>query len=171
MSKQGKIVTALSVLVVSSLLLLTAFKPQIGNVSPASSSMTVSNWPTIADPCQSMSVAKSSVPIAISSATTAQLVAPSGSTVVYVCGYQVSMSATLAANTIKFTTGTGATCGGSSVDETGVMSSGVLTTGATTLNTGWDATVFSSASGSGVCAVTTVGTGPSINGIMSFVQQ
>lgn len=148
-----------------------AFKPQIGNVSPAGTSMTVSNWPSVVDPCQSSGSAKSSVPISITTATTTQLVAPSGALVVYVCGYQVDMSATLIADTIKFTTGTGATCGGSTVDKTGAMTSGILTTGATTITAGWDATLFTSAAGSGVCAVSTVGTGPSISGILSYVQQ
>lgn len=153
------------------ILVLTGFQGS-SNVNPlsGSSSMIISNWPTT-DPCQSPSIAKSSVAISITSATTTQLVPPSGSTIVYVCGYQVDMSATLIADTIKFTTGTGATCGGSTVDKTGAMTSGVLTTGATTITAGWDATLFTTAPSSGVCAITTVGTGPSISGIMTFIQQ
>lgn len=147
------------------------YKPQIGNVPPPAGGMTVANWPAILDPCQSMSIAKSSVPIDVTSAATTQLVAPSASTVVYVCGYQLTMAATIAADSAKFTSGTGATCGGSSIDETGTISSGILTSGATSVSAGWDATVFASAAGSGVCLVSTVGTGPRIAGVLSYIQQ
>ena len=125
------------------------------------------------DPCQSSGVAKSSAAINISSATTTQLVAPSGTTSVYVCGatFTIAPSAT-SADSISFITGTGGTCGGSTVTKTGTFGAGDLTTAAPVVAVSFSdpGTSFSGAAGSGLCAVS-AGTTVNIQGFVTYVQQ
>lgn len=135
--------------------------------------VSIGNVPGATDPCQSVSALKSSVSISITAATTTQLVAPSGSTAVYVCGatFTVAPSATTA-DTIQFITGTGATCGGSTVTKTGTFGNGDLTSAAPVVPISFadPGTSFSAAASSGVCVITT-GTAVNVQGILTFVQE
>jgi len=118
------------------------------------------------NPCQALPI--QSTPVNVTSATTVQLVAPSGSTVVTICGYQIAMVGTIAADTFLLEYGTGATCGTGTVVLTGAISSGILTAGATPIS--HDVPLRSSAAGAGACIVTTIGTGPQIQGVVNWVQ-
>jgi hypothetical protein len=126
------------------------------------------------DPCQNSSVLKSSAAINISTATTTQLVAPSGSTAVYVCGFSFTISEVVTtANTLQFEAGTGGTCGAATVVKSGLYGAGGVTAGIPIVvaSPGMGSTVFSSAAASGVCAVTAIGATGSFQGLVTFVQQ
>lgn len=124
------------------------------------------------DPCTY--AAKKSVPIAISSATTTSLVALSGSTVVYVCGFTVTISQVVTtANTIKFEGGTGGTCATPTGDLTGPFGTGGVTAGIPiTVSYGSGGyTVFASPASNAICAVTTIGGSGAFEGVLTYVQQ
>ncbi len=125
-------------------------------------------WGQVAvDPCFT-NTPKSSVAINISTATTTQLVAGIVGQKVYICGFTISMVSTVAANTLQLVYGTGASCT-SPTNLTGVMSSGILANGAVVIN--YPTPLIPSAAGQSACAISTVGTGPSIAGVLSFIQQ
>lgn len=135
--------------------------------------VSIANVTGTSDPCQSPSALKSSVSISITTATTTQLVAPSGSTAVYVCGVSMTIApSATTADTISFITGTGATCGGSTVTKTGTFGNGDLTSaaGVAFVTFADPGTTFSAAASSGVCAIS-AGTAISIQGVMTYVQQ
>lgn len=138
--------------------------------SPAGSSVAQTVSPITTDPCQSPAAVKTSVPINITTATTTSLVALSGSTIVYVCGFAVTVGSTVTANTIQFEYGTGGTCGAGTTVLTGVLNTAGVLTGEISYG-GAGQTVFKTAAANGLCAVSTVGTGPSIQGLLTFVQQ
>jgi hypothetical protein len=125
------------------------------------------------DPCQSTEIAKTSVVISITSAATTSLVAPSASTVIYVCGFSMSISQVVTtANTIKFQTGTGATCGTGTADQTGAYGTGGVTAGipiVVAMSPGH--TIFKSAAADRLCAVTTIGASAAFMGVLTYVQQ
>lgn len=124
---------------------------------------------TSTDPCQSSANPKQSVVINIATATTTNLVAISGTTSIYVCGFAVSFGSTISADTIQFEYGTGATCGSGTTVLTGAFNTNGLLTGQMAYG-GAGQTVFKTVAAQGLCAVTTVGTGPSIQGVLTFVQ-
>ena len=134
------------------------------NVTVTSGALTVTNpvvvtQTTTGDPCENPQVAKSSVVLAISTATTTQLVTPSGTTAVYVCGLSASFGAS---TTMSLEYGTSSACTGTHA-LTGVYApatGSVLTLGGSHLVT---------PGSQGVCAVST-GTG-GINGVLTFLQQ
>lgn len=115
------------------------------------------------DPCGATGVAKSSV--AIAATADAELVALSGSTVIYVCGFNFTLNGTTP--TARFQTGTGATCATGTVQETGVMAP---TVGLNLLSAGGGYTVFSGAAGAALC-INVGGTTPSAQGVLTYVQQ
>jgi len=119
-----------------------------------------------ADPCATSGIAKSSVVIALSSATTTQLVAISGTTKIYVCGYNFTMVG--AAETIAFEYGTGSSCGTGTTALTGAMADGTASDIAVSYG-GTAGTIMSTPAGQALCAVTTGTVG--IQGIVTFVQQ
>ncbi len=125
------------------------------------------------DPCQSSGVAKSSVPINITSAATTALVAVSGSTTVYVCGFSFTISEVVTtANTIQFEQGTGAACVGAPTALTGLYGAGGVTAGdPVPINAGGGSTVFKTAASNGLCAVTAIGASGSFQGVLTYVQQ
>lgn len=126
------------------------------------------------DPCQSSGVAKSSAFANITTATTTALVAVSGTTTVYVCGFTINMVATVAEDTVILEQGTGAACASSPVSLTPTYQSGILGATANSTNIvygGAGQTILKTAASNGLCAVTTVGTGPIIGILVTFVQQ
>lgn len=140
-----------------------------GNINVSTTPVAVQ-----ADPCLNSAVAKTSVAINITSATTTQLVAPSGSLAVFVCGFSFTVSEVITtANTLQFIAGTGATCGGSTVTKSGLYGAGGITAAAPIFiqSSGGNGSIFSAAASSGVCVVTAIGASGSFQGILTFVQQ
>lgn len=124
----------------------------------AGGAITVTNS---GDPCANPNVAKSSVSVAISTATTTQIVAISGTKAVYVCGGTLVFGAS---TTAQFEYGTSTNCTGTNA-LTGVMSPGT----GTTVGLSGDGTRFGAPASNGLCVVST-GTG-GIEGYISYVQQ
>lgn len=132
------------------------------------------NWiPNGLDPCQNSAIAKSSVVINISTAATTALVAVSGSTTVFVCGFSLTISEVVTtANTILFEQGTGATCAGAPTALTGTYGAGgVLAAAPITVVVPGGSTAFKTAASNGLCAVTAIGATGSFQGVLTFVQQ
>ena len=133
---------------------------------------SITNIAGASDPCSDVSAIKSSVPINISSATTTQLVALSGTTTIYVCGF----NATAGAGTnpsFQLEYGTGGTCATGPTALTGAMATGVTvstTAPGPIFYAGPDATVLKTPAGQGLCAVTG-GTTPNFQGYLTYVQQ
>lgn len=123
------------------------------------------------DPCQGATAAKSAVAINVSAAGTTQIVAPLPGHIVYVCGFNFTLSGTTTP-TLQFITGTGATCGTGTLTPTGAMLGNNSTTNASaTIDSGGGGyTVFKGATGQGVCPVA-AGTAPSAQGLLTFIQQ
>lgn len=123
------------------------------------------------DPCMSSNVAKSSVAINITTATTTSLVAISGTTTIYVCGFSMSISQVITtANTIAFVTGTGATCGTGTVSQTGAYGTGGITAAAPIVVSAAGSTLFKSLAGDRLCATTTIGASAAFVGLLTYVQ-
>src|SRR5437879_5656570 len=76
------------------------------------------------DPCQSNGIAKSSIVLNITSATTTQLVALSAGKQIFVCGFNFTMVGTV--QTLAFEYGTGASCGTGTTLLTGAMADGTV---------------------------------------------
>lgn len=123
------------------------------------------------DPCTY--AAKSSVPINIVSATTTSLVALSGTTAIYVCGFSVTLQEIVAsADTILFESGTGAACVTTQAALTGVYGSGGITAGVpTVISYGSGISTIFKTPASGVLCAVTAGTTVNAQGVLTFVQQ
>lgn len=123
------------------------------------------------DPCTS--AAKSSAAISVTSGTTTSLVGVSGSTVVYVCGFAITIApSAVTAATALFEYGTGAACTSPTV-LTGTFGNGDLTSAAGVapiLYGGGSQTVFKGAASSGIC-ILTAGNAVSVQGVITYVQQ
>lgn len=147
---------------------LTGVTVKAASVAPAptDTAVVVAISP-IGDPCVS-SATKSSVPINISSATTTQLVALSGSLVIYVCGFVLTSTGVTTATTALFEYGTGASCGTGTTALTGTMGQSLLTSAIVTVASG--ATQFKSAAANALCLLS-AGTTPNIQGYVTYVQQ
>lgn len=133
---------------------------------------SITNIAGASDPCSDVSAIKSSATVNISSATTTQLVALSGTTSVYVCGYQLAAGAGTNPS-IQFEYGTGASCGTGTTALTGAMATGVTvstTVAGPVFSAGPDATVLKTPSGNALCLVSG-GTTPNWQGFISYVQQ
>lgn len=113
-------------------------------------------WAQSGDPCEVMP--KNNVAIAITTATTTQLVAPVAGQAVYVCGLTLTMAA---ATSIQFEYGTGASCTGTHA-LTGVIPPAQINPPSN------NATQFVTPVAQGVCAVSTGTAG--IHGSMSYIQ-
>ena len=124
------------------------------------------------DACAS-GVVKSSVAINITSATTTQLVAISGSTAIYICGFSFTISEVVTTpNTLQFEYGTSTNCTGTN-KLTGLYGGGGVTAGdpiAIAYGNG-NATVFSVPASNGLCALTAIGASASFQGVLTYVQQ
>ncbi len=129
---------------------------------PTAGSLTISFSPITAvsgDPCAVSP--KSSVSVAISTATTTQVVAVSTGKAIYACGFTASFGAT---TTAQFEYGTSTNCTGTHA-LSGVFAPGT----GTVLGLSGEGTRFSAPASNGLCIVST-GTG-GINGVLSYVQQ
>lgn len=117
------------------------------------------------DPCDVPTVQKSSVAVAISTATTTQLVALSAGKTIYFCGFVGSMGGTTPAVTFEY--GTGSNCATGTVVLTGAIAP---TSGSILLMPIGSSTWFQTASANALCALS-AGTTPSIQGVLTYVQQ
>lgn len=119
------------------------------------------------DPCQVASIAKTSAPINFSSATTTAIVTNSGSTVIYVCGFSMTMVG--ATESIKFVYGTHVTtdCDTGQTALTGAFADGTASDIAFSYGPG--STLFKTIASQQLCGVTT-GT-VSIQGVLTYVQK
>jgi len=125
-------------------------------------------WQSYVDPCAAPGVLKSHKFANITTSTTTQIIAVSGSTNIYICGIDVQLNSTTS-STILFEHGTGAACTGT-VSDTATYSNGGLTS--ETIHMGFGAgTYYATGASQGVCAVTTVGTSPTISVDITMVQQ
>jgi hypothetical protein len=124
------------------------------------------------DPCLSSESVKSSAIINVSTAATTQLVALSGTTVVYVCGFNFTISqVATTANTLKFVQGTGASCGTGTADLTGAFGTGGITAGVPiVVSSSSEGTDFKTAAGSALCVTTTIGATAAFTGVVTYVQ-
>lgn len=134
--------------------------------------VTIANTAGTTDPCQNPSVLKTNVAINITSAATTSLVAVSGSTAVYVCGFSFSISQVVTtANTLQFEYGTGASCTGTHA-LTGLYGAGGVTAGIPiVVSQSGPGTVFTAPASNGLCAVTAIGASGSFQGQLTYVQQ
>lgn len=107
--------------------------------------------------------AKTSVSVAISTATTTQLVALTAGKIVHVCGFNATFGAS---TTAQLEYGTGSACGTGTTALTGVYAPATGTY--VSMGTG-EATVTKTVAGNALCLVST-GTG-GINGVLTYVQQ
>ena len=117
---------------------------------------------SLADPCQTNGVAKSSAVITAPATSTTQIVALSGNTSIYVCGFHGSHNA---AGALQWEYGTGVACATGTTALTGVE----------TLDTndpvsyGPGSTIFTVPPGNALCAVTSVA--GAFHGVVTYVQQ
>jgi hypothetical protein len=129
------------------------------------------------DPCATPANKKNVAEVNITTATTTTLTFTTtpGNLSIFVCGLVIDMVATGATtDTVQIEGGTGNNCTGPG-PLTPVFSSGTLSAGATVISYGNGAsTIFSQNGAQGgvsVCALTTVGTTPSIGVMITFVTQ
>jgi hypothetical protein len=120
------------------------------------------------DPCVSLN-AKSSVSIAVSSATTTSLVSLNATHGIYVCGFTLTIAGSAtSASTAQFEYGTGAACS-SPTALTGTMGAGTATVPIQVTYGDGRGTIFVVPSGSGLC-ILTAGTTVLTEGVLTYVQ-
>jgi hypothetical protein len=141
----------------------------IGQINSSGTGVTPAVATVGPDRCNQSGTAKSFFQANITTATTTSLVPVNGAQVIYLCKVTVSMIGTVAADTIQLEYGTGAACVTTQTPITAVHSSGILTAGATVIN--FDLSGTASAASGVLCAVSTVGTGPNIAVMGTYVQQ
>lgn len=119
-----------------------------------------------ADVCQNPGITKSSAIVNVGAAATTKIVDTLSTTIVSVCSFNATLAGTTP--TVVFKTGTHASadCDTSAASLTGVYAP---TTGSV-LSAHGPGTLFTSIAGGQICA-TTVGTGSSFQGLLTYVQQ
>lgn len=124
------------------------------------------------DPCANPANTRQVASISISTATTTELVALSGTKTIYVCGFSLTISQVVTtANTLRFQYGTGSTCGTGTTNITGLLGGGGITAGLPiVLITANSNTLFSTAAGNALCALTAIGATASFQGFVTYVQ-
>lgn len=133
-----------------------------GTAVPVSGTVTA----TLAsnDPCQTPNITKKSAAVAITTAAATQLVGLVTSQIVYVCAFTATLTGTTPA--VQFEYGTGTTCG----TGTTVLTGAVAPTSGAVVTMGGAVTLFATIASNALCAVST-GTSPSIQGVLTYVQQ
>lgn len=123
---------------------------------------------TVTNPCGTQAP-RSHIKVAVTSATTTELVAISGTTSIYVCEFSLTISQVVTtANTIKFVYGTGTACATGTADLTGAFGTGGVTAGIPISVNGGG---FKAPSGNALCVTTTIGASAAFHGVVSYVQQ
>ena len=115
------------------------------------------------DPCMAPNVTKLAVVIAATA--DAELVALSGTELIYVCGWSVTVAGTTP--TYRLISGTGTTCATGTIGETGIYAT---LANAESDGPNYGGTVLAGAAGAALC-IDVGGTSPSIQGVLSYVQQ
>jgi hypothetical protein len=126
--------------------------------------------PGSTDSCQDLSQIKSSAFANITTATTTALVAPSGTTNILVCGYEITSFSTTTANTVILENGTGASCATSPTALSPTMTNSTSAQPVIWRRDGGH-TLFSTGTSQGLCALTTVGSTPNITIWITYIQQ
>lgn len=131
------------------------------------------NVPGVTDPCLSPYVLKSSVPINITSAATANLVSAVAGKAIYVCGFALTISQVVTtSNTLQFLYSSVSGCGSGTTALTGLLGAGGVTASQPIVVTGnSDGTEFTAPIGTYLCTTTAIGATGSFQGYLSFVQQ
>lgn len=141
----------------------------LGGTSPVNLTQINGNT-SDTDPCSSGGIATTSAFVNITTATTTAIVPVSASTVVYVCAIAMSSVSTTTANTVIFEQGTGAACAGSPTSLTHTFNNGVANADSVVWG-GGNRTLFKTAAANGLCAVTTVGSTPTIGITVTYIQK
>ena len=142
------------------------------NLKSTSGVLQVIATQSSADPCASPGVVKNSIPVAITSATTTQLVALVSAQTVFVCNFTLTISQVITtANTIKFVYGTGSACGTGTTDITGLFGGGGITAAAPIVIMGGGNTLFKTIAGNALCVTTAIGASGNFQGVVTYVQQ
>lgn len=123
-------------------------------------------YPTGSDPCQNPSIAKSVKAVAISTATTTELVAAVAGKSVYGCAFESTVVGT--SPTILFLTGTKVS---TACDTAPANLSGTFAVTSATLFTVHPTMTFTQSIVGGELCLTSGGTAPSIQGFFTYVQQ
>lgn len=129
----------------------------------ANLNVNVVGYTLTSDPCQNVTVPKSSVAIAVTSATTTQLVAVSTGKKIYVCGMHASLTGTTPS--ILFEYGTSTNCTG-----THALTGAIQPTSGSMINLDGAGTQFAAIASNGLCVVTG-GTVTFFEGYLDYVQQ
>ena len=135
--------------------------PLMGNGNTGTGSHRVTNADN--DPCQTSGRAKSSAVVNVTA--DAQVVALSGSTIIYVCQFSVTVTGTTP--TVRLISGTGVVCATGLTGRTGAYAPlpGTYMQGG-----GGSATLLATAAGEALC-MDVEGTSPSVQGVLTYVQQ
>lgn len=131
----------------------------------ATPALVVAQSPNGADPCANPNVAKSSVAISVTSATTTKLVALSSGKIVYVCGFSASMSGTAPTMLFEYGTNVSGECDTGTTALTGAY---IPTSGAFVQDRGFG-TIFATAASKDLCVVS--GGTPVLKGVLTYVLQ
>ena len=114
------------------------------------------------DPCQASGVAKSRVLLNVT--VLAEIIAASGSNVIYVCGFAATVGGT--APTYQFQYGTGTACATGRTNISGIFAPTVGSFNQYSPGM----TAFATTASQALC-IETGGTTPSVQGILTYVQQ
>jgi hypothetical protein len=126
--------------------------------------LTVIQYNSNINPCQSTSIVKSSVVVAQSTATTTALVAAVAGKTTYVCGFYATFSGTTPALTFKTGTQTTTACDTATASLTGTF----LPTSGSYIGMGGPGTLFQSIASGQLC-VTSVASA-AVSGVLVYVQ-
>lgn len=153
----------------SLLLLSFSIAGAVAQVNPGPGNATYDACASI----QGTSPVKSSVVVAITTATTTSLIAPVTGAAIYVCGFTITISEVITTpNTIVFEYGTGATCGTGTTALTGKLGDGgVLAAAPIVIAANMNGSLFSTPISQRLCALTAIGGSASFQGVLTYVQQ
>lgn len=162
MKKFKAFAPALATLIVLAVGLI--FLPFFPAHAQSNNNVNVVGYTLTSDPCQNPTVPKTSIPIAITSATTTQLVAVSAGKSIYVCGGKTSLSGTTPS--ILFEYGTSTNCTG-----THALTGTITPTTGSIFSLDGQGVQLKAPASNGLCVVT-AGTGtPLWEGYLEYVQQ
>jgi hypothetical protein len=144
----------------------------LGQSTKANSLPTTFATDQYGDPCMNPLIAKTSTPINFTAAATNLMVGVSGSTAIYVCAADFTISEVITtANTLQFEYGTGTGCTGAN-KLTGLFGAGGVTAGGPIpIHAGYGGTLFTAPASNALCALTVIGATGSFQGFISYVQQ
>ena len=131
--------------------------------------VTVQTLPATADPCQDPTQSKSSAAINIGDQSTTKIVDAVASKVIYVCGYNATLTGT--APTVIFKSGAWTTSGGDCAATATNLSGTFAPTSGSRIASHTQGVVMKTASGKQLCAGTWGSTASSFQGVLSYIQK